>query len=364
MYREKCVICGDENLSVFLRYQMPVYSSDVEKVVDYEIDDIIFCECENCNAVQLEKIIDPLKVYKWNHNREVVGKTWENHYQSFRDFINDVEGKTVLEISDPVAKVATKFNDFERWFIVEPHAKLNLETNRIFFIDKFFDDSFEFDDKVDIIIHSHFFEHTFEPSKFLKKCHTLLKDDGVMYMSIPNLQNILDSGFNPNSILHIEHTFYYDNDILNFLAETTEFTICDVQNFEGHSIFVKLIKQNTEKKISRRFEKSSTKFLDNYQKYKNLIAEINNLEENIILFGCHISSQFLIYNGLNTEKIDFIIDNSLSKQDKYLYGTKLLTKSPNVVLDCNLPIVVSHMGIYSKEIKEGLLKIKNDLNLI
>ena len=109
LIREKCVFCGCSNLNVFLSYEMPVYSSDISTKENHQISDIKFSECPDCNAVQLKEFVEPEIVYQLNHNREIVGQTWEQHYEEFKKFIHDVSGKTVLEISDPVAKLPKKF---------------------------------------------------------------------------------------------------------------------------------------------------------------------------------------------------------------------------------------------------------------
>lgn len=362
--RENCVVCNSSDLEVFLSYTMPVYSSDVESLEGHKYSDIKFSECKNCNAVQLKEFVDPEIVYQFNHNREIVGETWEKHYDEFRDFIHEVVDKTILEISDPVAKLARKFEDYKKWYIVEPHSSGNIIEKNIFFIDRFFDESFEIEDRIDIVVHSHFFEHTFNPLDFLKKCNQLLGDGGIMYISTPNLQDILYNKNNPNSVLHFEHTFYFDVEILSYLFNESGFVIEKIKEFKKHSLFLKLRKMDNYKKIHPLFKRSSTLFVESYKKHQDLIDEINSKEGKFILFGCHISSQFLIYNGLDSSKIEFIIDNSTTKQGKFLYGTKILTKSPLDILNDDYTVIYSHMGVYAEEIKKGLIEIKKDIKLI
>ena len=45
-------------------------------------------------------------------------------------------------------------------------------------------------------------------------------------------------------------------------------------------------------------------------------------------FGAHIFSQYLIMLGLSTKNIKYILDNNKDKQNKRLYGTDLIVKSP------------------------------------
>jgi hypothetical protein len=100
-------------------------------------------------------------------------------------------------------------------------------------------------------------------------------------------------------------------------------------------------------------------FNDYINYYKELISQINQkIEETnskIFLFGGHIFSQYLIAFGLNTFKIVNILDNSPLKQEKRLYGTDLIVKSPKVLSNYNNPIVILKAGLYNNEIMEDIL---------
>jgi hypothetical protein len=189
---------------------------------------------------------------------------------------------------------------------------------------------------------------------------------GVMYISTPNLKSILDKGNNPNSVLHFEHTFYFDDQMIEFLSKKSGFQLVEKEKYNEHSVFFKLqkISEPLTNITSHKFEKNSLKIISSFEKYSNFIEKVNKMETDFILFGCHISSQFLISNGLDINKIKFVIDNSVSKQNKYLYGTELKTLSPSEILNFDLPVLVSHMGVYSDEIKSGLKKIKNNVILL
>ena len=88
---------------------------------------------------------------------------------------------------------------------------------KVKFIKKWFDASFD-SEKYDVIIHSHFFEHLFNPIEGLAKMNDCLNEGGTMYFSVPNLEYILDNGFLPGNVLHFEHTFFYKKyDLVNLL---------------------------------------------------------------------------------------------------------------------------------------------------
>jgi predicted SAM-dependent methyltransferase len=363
--RINCVVCNSNKLSNFLELKMPVFMGVLEHTQkEYLIEDMIFCECTKCGCVQIKNLIDNKILYQNNHNIDVVGEIWEEHYEKFVSFI-DVEDKIVLEISDPSAKIASKIKNYDKWFIVEPNPNLDSSKN-IIFIKEFFDDDFTIDNKIDIIIHSHLFEHIFDPNKFIKKCNNILKNDGKMFFSVPNLEIILKDGNSPNNVLHFEHTFYYDNIIIDFILNKNGFKVNKMEYYKNHSIFYEVEKCDVNE-VSIDYQNIKKFFMDSYKKHINNISNINQkiIDKNTFLFASHISSQFYLFNGLNKDKIICLLDNSNSKENKYLYGTNLITKKPNIINNYDECVVIcSHTGIYYNEIKSGILSIKNKITII
>ena len=59
--------------------------------------------------------------------------------------------------------------------------------------------------------------------------------------------------------------------------------------------------------------------------------------------------------GLNTKKITYILDNDKKKQEKRLYGTKFIIKSPKILANYDKPLVILKAGVYNREIKNQIL---------
>ena len=101
--------------------------------------------------------------------------------------------------------------------------------------------------------------------------------------------------------------------------------------------------------------------------FKKNILKINknlNNKEKIFIFGAHIFSQMMLFNGLNKKKIFGILDNDKKKINKYLYGTKFKIFSPNVLKQIINPCVILRAGSYNEEIKKQLFKINKGTIII
>ena len=100
---------------------------------------------------------------------------------------------------------------------------------------------------------------------------------------------------------------------------------------------------------------------------KKDIFKINKLIEkhkNVFLFGAHIFSQMILFNGLDKRKVIGILDNDKQKSGKYLYGTNLKIKNPLTLKKINEPCVVLRAGSYNQEIKKQLLEINKKVTIV
>ena len=153
-------------------------------------------------------------------------------------------------------------------------------------------------------------------------------------------------------------TDYY----VDYFLKKTGFKIIEKIEYEKHSHFytVEKIEKKTDNfSLDNRYKHYKNMFNDYINYYKNLILQLNQqIEETdseIFLFGGHIFSQYLIAFGLNTSRIVNILDNSPLKQEKRLYGSDLIVKSPKVLSNYNNPIVILKAGLYNNEIMEDIL---------
>ena len=341
---------------------MPVFMGTVPNQMEYKFQEMVFVECLNCGGVQLESHPDVSDLYLRNHNVDVVGQLWNSHFDSLSAFIGNVENKSILEISDPSAKLAKRCNNFKKWTIVEVNPFFET-TEKIDVIKGYFSYDLPIDIDVDIIVHSHFFEHSLDPNRDLKKMWETLPEQGEMFFSIPDIPSLIERSNSPTA-LNFEHTYYYDLELLSFLLEANGFEVIETKNFKSHSIFIhvrKCRRPTQRPNISYRDRKKM--FMDCFGFHKNNITLINKaLErcENTFIYGSHVTSQFYMFNGLNVQLIG-LLDKSNSKNNEFLYGTKLRTFYPEELLKySDVNVIVSHSSIYKSEITENIKSFAGD----
>ena len=188
--------------------------------------------------------------------------------------------------------------------------------------------------------------------------------DDKMYhiFSFPNLYKNLKDLF--TNQLNFEHTTFLTEEITDLLLSKIGFNIIKKQYCE-HSIFYAYTKTQPKRVMFTRdiYKKNKDVFLNYINHYKKEILDLNKqIKKNkgeIFLFGGHIFSQFIIFNGLNTDKIKCILDNSKMKQKKRLYGTSFIVNSPDILKSYNNPAVILKTASYNEEIKKDIL---NNIN--
>lgn len=191
---------------------------------------------------------------------------------------------------------------------------------------------------------------------------------GVMCISLPNMQKWLENKW--SNCLCWEHTILLTERMLEFLFVQYGFVILKKQYFKEHSIFYRLKKCENCKKIPIKdeYKKNKTLFLSMLDFYKKEIVDLNELlacsDKEIYLFGAHLFSQYLIYQGLMVEKIVGILDNNINKQGKRLYGTELFVFNPQILTNIDKVLVILNAGAYNDEIEKKLLSINSRVEIV
>jgi SAM-dependent methyltransferase len=367
--RNNCAICNGKLENIFVLEKMPVTLSCLEEIEDFEYQNLSFSVCVDCNTIQLDNLIDLEVLYSKSHNYISIGETWKGYFEMFNNNISQlIEDKKVLEIGCPSGKIALLNNNYKKWFIVEPNKNKDIFFNeKIVFIEEFFDDNFKSNENIDLIVHSHLFEHIYEPNKFLKKCYEILDDDGKMFFGVPNMQYITENNLCLFLGVFFEHTIFLNKENICYLLNKNGFQIIDIIEYKNHSTLYNVKKvKNTQhipiKTITNYYENfmSTLKEFLLYVEYCNNIIKTSN--KRVYIFGASYNTQLLLTLGL-CSNITGILDNCKYKQGKYIYGYELKIYDPEIVRnnDC---IVILKNGYYFKEVRKQLECINNNTQIL
>ena len=224
---------------------------------------------------------------------------------------------------------------------------------------------------LDAVVHSHVFEHIYDPAQFVINLAGFIQAGNFVIFSVPNMRVMLERKF--TNCQNFEHTVYLSDDFIEFLLISNGFTVKEKEYYlDDHSIFYAA--QKTEEKAAAQlpeglYEKNKGLYLDYVEFHLSLVASLNkkiasHRNENVFLFGAHVQSQYLVGFGLNIEPIVAVLDNDKNKHGKRLYGTDKFVIDPTELLELESPLVIIRAGTFTNEISIQLMSINSSAMLV
>ena len=327
--------------------------------------------CKDSGCIQLSKLL-PIDLVYSSYHSEALGEVWKIHHKNFTKFISENTSKNILEIGGSNGELAEMFcknKAHVKWTIIEPNPdkNKNFKNSNIDLVEDYVNKNILVEKGRDVV-HSHVFEHLYDPNKFLEDISEYLEVGGKQILSVPNLKSYLKMKY--SNAINFEHTFYFNEEMLEYLFNKYDFKVLKKEYFRDHSIFFVLEKvRNLKKQIIKNFYHENKKdYLNMLNYYKKLVTEINEItklnNQPVFLFGAHIFSQFLIYLGINQKNLIGILDNSEYKEGKRLYGTKFNIFKPDYICSFKKPNVIIFAGQYQNEIEKQIGKINENSKII
>jgi len=360
--RSESVFNGSKNLEPLYTFKnFPVFfgCTDQEKGLDIHAD-MAWAIDKDSGVIQLTKLI-PLDILYSEQHVDGVGPTWESYYQALADLTVKHKPRNILEIGGGSGRLAELIKSKcpeANYVMMEPNPELASNNFRV--IRNFFSKDTILEDQYDTIVFSQVLEHVYFPRDFIEGISKNLKTGGRLIFGYPHLEYMLSHMY--TNALNFEHTMMYtDNHIDHNLGQNKLKIVEKIIHNKVNFLYV-CIKQ--DKIIEYPFNNkylSYKKIFNNFIEHQRII--INDLNKRIAktkvpiyLFGAHIFSQFLIEMGLNTKKIISILDNGVSKQNRRLYGTNLISRNPSILKDIGKAAVILKAGSYNSEIKQDIIQ--------
>lgn len=233
-----------------------------------------------------------------------------------------------------------------------------------------------------LIIANNVINHSNNPINFVKEVASYLNEDGTFIFEVPYWYSTISSlRFDQ---IYLEHITYFTVESLEHLLKTANLYINDVELVDYHggslrvySSFKNAYSSNKDKFINL----EATLNLKEEKTYINYVKKINqnkdiflkNLENfqslhpTRLVFGIGAaakSNTLLTYYGLDTKKINFIVDSSPFKQGKITPVTCIPIKKDEILLDIKSGLGVILAWNLSKTLKEKILNINSNIDFL
>ncbi|MDE2402186.1 MAG: class I SAM-dependent methyltransferase [Burkholderiales bacterium] len=366
--RSRCVLSDQADLAHLHTFKdFPVFMGCMDQPPEADLKaDMSWWISRSSGLVQLKQLLPLDVLYPESHGAGAVGALWERHHRSFAQFVNKLAPRAVFEIGGAHGILEREYQVLGAvpWTIIEPNPS-PVEGCQARFIKGFFDDKFVFDSPFDVVVHSHVFEHIYEPERFMSHLAGFMPDGKSLVFSLPNMQVMMERKY--TNCINFEHTVLLTEPYVEHLLAKHGFRLQAKEYFmDDHSIFYAAVRDSSVKAQAlpaELYQRNKQLYADYLTYHDELITQLNGAmcETNspIYLFGAHVFAQYLLAFGLDTSNIICLLDNDKSKQGRRLYGTNLFVKSPVCLRDVANPYVILKAGVYNDEIKADIL---NNIN--
>jgi len=291
-----------------------------------------------------------------------VNKPYYGHCQEMfryaQEYIKIKDGTKIVDIGGNDGSLLDAFRSISNKKLellnIDPSqnlAKLNIEKN-IPVMTEFFSYNIAKNlEKVDIVTSTNVFQHLFDINSFAKGVEHLLNKNSIWILEFPYW--IHDMKTNQFDQIYHEHMFYHSVTPMKMMMEKHGMKIINItkQNIHGGTLRFIIAKKDSKLipdiTVEAYLQLEKNYGLDYHIKWgnevqnhiinsKNFIKKLK--EEGKIIYGFGAAAKGCIYMntmGLTYEDIDYIIDDTDIKQNKFISGTgiqvvsrKILKKSP------------------------------------
>lgn len=354
MNRNHCVLCEKEEILTELfrlkNYPITPSSNELDASTD-EFSDCIFAACNTCGCIQLQSLINPVKLYENSHNSTDNTPTWKEHHRLFAEFISERADTTLLEVGGNSGTLYKLLSSKIANYTILDICDSPERPSTVSFIQG---NCEEFDlTGHNHIALSHTFEHLYHPKRFVENLSKAQVQS--IFISIPNMDHLYSS--KNISILHNEHTFFVGDAEICHLFSRYGYSCATSYKFKTHSLFYHFVYNPTTPPLTlsnsmKRSTDISAYLSDFEESVKNIVID----NACFICPGGHYGQKIYYYLQHYRKNIIGFIDNDLSKQGKRVYGTSGNVFSPDILTSYNdKPVyVILYAGPYTGEIKRQL----------
>ncbi len=357
-HRQQCRLCDSDNLEVVLSLTPTPPANAFIKREFLDVQQACFpldlYFCHGCAHLQLLDVVAPDVLFE---NYVYVSGTSPVFVEHFRQYADQITQFCSLKHDDLVVDIGSNDGTFLRFFLeqgnrvlgVDPAKEISEQANQsgINTINGFFGESMArqiLDDygQAKVVSANNVFAHIDDIKSVVRGVRQLLQDDGVFVFEVSYLLDLYQKKL--FDMVYHEHLDYHSIIPLQLFFQTMQMEIISIEKVNTHggsircyvshangpipvdnsvSEFVSIEKENLLDKAETFFD-FATKIKKNGIQLLDLIKSLKSEGKRIAAFGAPAKATTLMYHyGLNSEYIDYIVDDSPLKQGLYSPGLHL-----------------------------------------
>lgn len=355
-----CRVCGTRNWERVLSLGYTPLANNYVRMNDLKKEEIYYplttVFCAQCGLVSLDVVIPAPVLYDFYYYLSSESKTilahneWLARYLTTRfglgpaDLVVEIGSNTGTQLRcfktlgcrtlgvEPAENIATLANEHEvetlnRYFTTATAADIVTQHGRS-----------------RCIVARHVFAHIDDLGDVLRAVNRLLADDGVFVIEIPYLVDLVDR--NEFDTIYHEHLSYFTIGTLQRLMERYDLRILDVEHVEVHGgtiiVLVERARGQEAERVRSMIEEESAKGANKLEYFRafaarteqikldlvSMILDLKRRGQRLAGYGAPAKGNTLLnYCGIDSAYLDYVRDNTPTKQGLYLPGTHLRIRS-------------------------------------
>ena len=388
--RNDCRMCGSKHVSCFLSLSdMPRAGAYIKKEdlgkpeISYPLD-IYFCE--DCYSVQLLDIIPRETLFDdYRYLSSVASASVLEHFNSYSKEIYDI----LIEKSNFVVEIACNdgilleplMNHGINCLGIDPASNIvsvardkGLNVINDFFGKKIVQKILQEHGQAEIVVANAVFAHVDDMDDMTAGVNGILSDSGTFIFEVHHLADIIQD-MQYDSFYH-EHFSYHSIITLSKFLKKYDMEICDVKKFSVRGgmirVYAKKIKNNNKinRSVNEFIDLEKTMGLDQFETFKKfgesviehkseivkLLNQLKSEGKKIVAYGMSGRGNTLLnYWKVDTKIIDYGIDASPERYDRYVPGMHIPIKSPeNSLVDVDYALLLAWI------FKDDIMKKESD----
>jgi 2-polyprenyl-3-methyl-5-hydroxy-6-metoxy-1,4-benzoquinol methylase len=209
-----------------------------------------------------------------------------------------------------------------------------------------------------LVVSNNYLEHQPETNLFLKRLVSLLNDEGILYLSVPNLDYLLEKSCLYEFVA--DHLVYFTQKTLRLACEMNSLDVIEQYTKNNGNDLVVIAKKRMPLNVSA--DLAFVREISESLKY--VVSEAKKKNKKIAVWGAgHRALALMAISDLS--EIDLIVDSATFKQGKYtpLLHKKIISPDELLKSECDL-LIVMLPGNFAKQIESFIVDNKLDCEVI
>ena len=321
------------------------FISSLEQIEEDQPITLKVCQCIDCGLIQLKN--DPVSYYKDVITAASLSEgSKENLVNEWRPFIEkyNILGKDAIEVGSGKGDFLEVLErlDVNAYGIEHSRENINECKKKKLNVEKAYltELSEAYNKKYSLVVCNNFLEHQPETKNNLSCLRNLVSDDGVIYISVPNVDYLLEKNCLYEFVA--DHLVYFTEKTLRKAMEINGFSLLESYKKNNGNDLVVIAKPETRINIDGAIEAVS-------DIVKSIQKEVNKYKNVAIWSAGHRALALMAIAKL--EKIKYVIDSASFKQGRFtpILHKKIISPEDFINIKCDL-LIIMLPGNYAEQV--------------